>query len=96
MMRIDLLGTSFQIQSDEEPEYLETILDYYRERLREIEETVATRDPLKQSILAALVVTDELFRSRSRGAAPEEAGEIAEITHRLLQSIDHVLPDPES
>ncbi|SIQ88793.1 Cell division protein ZapA, inhibits GTPase activity of FtsZ [Alkalispirochaeta americana] len=94
MMRIDLLGTSFQIQSDEEPEYLEEILSYYRDRLQEIEETVATRDPLKKSILAALVVTDELFRSRSEGASSEDVGEIEEIAHRLLQSIDEILPEP--
>lgn len=96
MMRIELLGVSFQIQSDEDPAYIEEILGYYRERIAEIEQSVATGDPLKKAILAALLVTDELFRSRSGHQLPEHAavaGEMEEITRRLLQRIDTALDD---
>ena len=93
MMRIELLGTSFQIQSDEDPSYIEEILAYYRERIGEIESTVATTDPLKKAILAALLVTDELFRARSPESEAAVAGEIDVITRRLLERIDNALPD---
>ncbi len=95
MMRIDLLGTSFQVQSDEDPEYVEEILEYYRARIAEIEETVATGDPLKKAILAALLVTDELFRCRSGGAGTAVAGEMELITRRLLERLDDALTEPE-
>lgn len=91
MMRIDLLGVSFQIQSDEDPAYVEEILGYYRARIQEIEETVATGDPLKKAILAALLVTDELYRCRSGEASPPAVGEIEMITRRLLNQIDDAL-----
>jgi cell division protein ZapA len=102
MMRIELLGASFQIQSDESPEYIEQLLEHFRSRVDQIEETVATGDPLKKSILAALLVTDELFSERehrdasgSVRIAPEEASEIEEITTRIISSIDASLPSSE-
>ncbi len=99
-MRIELLGASFQIQSDESPEYIKRILAHYIERVDEIEATVATGDPLKKAILAALLVTDELFREREQGRspaslAPEDAAEIERITTRLIERIDSTLPDSE-
>lgn len=83
MMRIDILGTSFQIESDEEPAYLESILQYYRDRIAEIERSVATGDPLKKAVLAALLVTDELFQACGR-----EHQDVERITARLIQTID--------
>lgn len=85
MMRIELLGTSFQIQSDESPEYIERVLAYYTARVEEIERTVATSDPLKKAILAALLVTDELFARRD---TDKDAQEIEQITSRLLARLD--------
>jgi cell division protein ZapA len=85
MMRIELLGTSFQIQSDESPEYIERVLAYYTARVEEIERTVATSDPLKKAILAALLVTDELFARRDTDT---DAQEIEQITSRLLARLD--------
>lgn len=101
MMRIELLGTSFQIQSDESPEYVERILNHYTERVREIESSVATGDPLKKAILAALLVTDELYRERdenhtrprSTGIPPEQAAEIEKITVSLIEKIDSTFPE---
>lgn len=98
-MRIELLGASFQIQSDESPEYIEQLLEHFRSRVDQIEQTVATGDPLKKSILAALLVTDELFSERrhrdatgSVRIAPEEAHEIERITSRIISNIDATLP----
>ncbi len=89
MMRIEVLGTSFQIESDEDPVYVEKILQYYRDRVNEIERSVATGDPLKKAILAALLITDELFRSRNSGGPGGD--EIERITNRLIQTIDTTL-----
>lgn len=98
MTRIELLGTSFQIQSDESPEYLERLLRHFGDRVDEIERSVSTGDPLKKAILAALLVTDELFRAESGSPPrtdsfdPEEVEEIGSITDRLIHQIDQVLP----
>jgi cell division protein ZapA len=103
MMRIDLLGASFQIQSDESPEYIDRLLTHFRSRIEQIEQSVATADPLRKAILAALLVTDELFSERENGTpggsgeplSPADAAEIDAITSRLLLRIESTLPDVE-
>lgn len=101
-MRIDLLGASFQIQSDESPEYIDRLLTHFRSRIEQIEQTVATADPLRKAILAALLVTDELFNERDRKAhdsdlplSSADAEEIDAITSRLLLRLESTLPDGE-
>ena len=105
MTRIELLGASFQIQSDESPEYIERLLRHYRSRVIEIERSVTTGDPLKKAILAALLVTDELFRHQSgnddRGSeravlSLKEIEEIDTITDRIINQIDQALPGESS
>lgn len=100
MTRIELLGASFQVQSDESPEYLERLLRHYGSRIEEIERSVTTGDPLKKAILAALLITDELFRAESSSGTNdaadtvpiEEIEEIGSITDRIIDQIDRVLP----
>ena len=65
-MRIDLLGTSFTIQSDEDPAYIRNLVGYYRDKLTEVSQSVSTSDELKIAILGALTVVDELFKERHR------------------------------
>lgn len=89
-MRIELLGTSFTIETDEEPEYLERIVRYYKERVAEIESSVSTTDPLKKAILAAILSIDELFSLRDgRGDSPE----IERITEEVIRTLEESLEE---
>ncbi|MDR2588932.1 MAG: cell division protein ZapA [Spirochaetales bacterium] len=90
---MDVLGTSFTIHADEEPEYLNTLIEYYREKVEEIQSSsrAAASAPLKTAILAGIVVADELFKLRSSSsrteAGSDEAGRIAE---RLIRQLTEV------
>lgn len=97
-MRIDLLGTSFTIQSDEDPAYVRNLVGYYRDKLTEVRESVSTNDDLKIAILGALTVVDELFKERHRNqnsSSPVTSGEddLQIITQRLIETIDSALED---
>ena len=92
-MRIDLLGTSFTIETDESPEYLERIVAYYRERIREIESSVSTTDPLKKAILAAILSIDELFTVKEEQLPAGEAEEFSQIAERLIRTLDETLAE---
>lgn len=63
-MRIELLGTSFTVHTDEDPDRLRDIVDYYRTKVQEIQSSVSTDDELKVAILAGLLSVDELFKAR--------------------------------
>ncbi len=100
-MRIDLLGTSFTIQSDEDPAYMRNLVGYYRDKLTEVRESVSTNDELKIAILGALTIVDELFKERHRNQSvgdAEETGtqDLRVITQRLIDTIDSALDDDEA
>lgn len=98
-MKIELLGTSFTIQTDEDPAYLERVVDYYRKKVFEIQSGVRNADALKVAILSGMLAVDELFKERNRqnleSGSPSDS-EAEEITSRLLASLDRVLQDTES
>ena len=107
-MRIEVLGTSFTIQTDEDPEYVADIVDYYKTKVQEVRQSVRTGDSLKLAILSGLLAVDELFQQRAENAQDdtrdsakgegdaqkaEQAEEIARITDDLIQQLDESLED---
>ena len=94
-MRIELLGTSFTLQSDEDPDYLADLIDFYRTKIEEISRSVTTRDNLKLAILSALLVTDELFKERARSTKADESSgeEVTRIAEELIAKIDAAMPE---
>lgn len=95
-VQISLLGTSFLIQADEESEYLSRIVEYLSQKVQEIEQSVAIKDPLRIAILTGLLLADELFKERGRGrkaTSEEEAEEAERIALSLIEKIDKSLLD---
>lgn len=97
-LQIDLLGTSFSIKADEDTSYLEQILGYYKRIVNQIEAGGALSDPLKISILAGIMLSDELYKVKGRSlkfqAALENNSsdlEAERITKNLIEKIDRVL-----
>ena len=88
MFRINLLDTSFSVESDKTPEYVEKLVAHYQQQIQRIQRTTQPQDTLKTAILAALLVTDELFQERS---TRQQASEIHKITTRLISDIDEFL-----
>ena len=98
-MRIELLGTSFTIHTDEDPKRLRDIVDYYRTKVQEIQGSVSTSDPLKIAILAGLLSVDETFKARDASTAAasetpaEEADQIEAIADDLINTLDSSLEE---
>ena len=97
-LKIELLGTSFSIKADEDTSYLEQILGYYKRIVNQIEAGGALSDPLKISILAGIMLSDELYKAKGRSlkfqAALENNSsdlEAERITKNLIEKIDKVL-----
>ncbi len=93
--RINLLGTSFTITTDENPDYLDRILAYYTKKVEEIESAGSTKDPLRIAILAGFLVSDDLFRNSESGNIEEQRREeLSEsITRGIIDRIDSVLDE---
>jgi hypothetical protein len=99
-LRIDLLGASFTIQSDESAEHLANVSACLREKVDEVKARYSFATPLTLALLAALNIADELVKERA-GRSPRVAGpagehataprELEEIAAGLIEQIDGAL-----
>jgi len=97
IVHISMLGTSFSIKADENPAYMEEVVSYFRKKVAEIEGSVSVNDPLRTSILAGMIITDELFKARGqnqqtpgRSSAAEEADK---LTQKMIERLDSCLDE---
>jgi cell division protein ZapA len=86
-LKVDFLGTSFVIQSDESAEHLARLSGYVKSRVEEVRKRYPFAEPLTVAVLAALNIADEMFKLRE-GREPAETSEIVNVAERLISSID--------
>lgn len=93
LLNIDLLGSSFTIRSSEDPAYLEQVVWYLENKIRETQKKVSVTDPLKIAILSGFFLVDELLKERMKEGLPysitaQDADEIGKIAEDLIELID--------
>lgn len=96
-LQIDMLGTSFVIQSPAEEEYLKKLLKYYRQITDTIESEEGIKNPVQLGILAGITLVDELYRAKGENSKmkkqlnDEESSEAERLTIDMIEKIDRVL-----
>jgi cell division protein ZapA (FtsZ GTPase activity inhibitor) len=95
IVTIDLLGTSFTVQTDESLDYMESLLSRLRARIEALKSSTRVADPLKLSILLNITLLDELMRERSKSNEQDAGEEISRVAARLIADIDRSLEPPE-
>jgi len=88
VVKVELLGASFSVQTDETREYIETLLGELGRRIDFLRSSTRVEDPLRLSILANITILDELIRHRGQSGDTDEISRIAE---RLIGRIDRSL-----
>ncbi len=73
VVRVEILGDEYSIRSDATPEHTRAVAEHVDEAIRRVLHTGTVVETHKAAILAALQITDELFRSRAEGDATAEA-----------------------
>jgi cell division protein ZapA (FtsZ GTPase activity inhibitor) len=92
-LRIDILGTSFSISADEDPVYLENLLNRYRLVIENTQRLTGLEDPLKISIIAGFLLCDDLQKMAEQNPAIFESHEAEEITEKLISRLERALKD---
>jgi cell division protein ZapA len=64
-VKVNIFGSEYPIKSEADPEYVKRVAKYVDRKMREISDKVDIRSPSKVAILAALNITDELFREKA-------------------------------
>jgi cell division protein ZapA (FtsZ GTPase activity inhibitor) len=93
-LRIDLLGTSLSIAADEDPAYLESLLNRYRIVIENTKKSTGLQDPLKLALLTGYLLCDEIEKMKKQDARGEREGrEVEQLTMDLIARIDEVIPN---
>ncbi|HYI13451.1 MAG TPA: cell division protein ZapA [Thermoanaerobaculia bacterium] len=86
---VEIFGQSYNVRGDGDPDYLAELARFVDSRMREVAAQVATVDPMKIAILAALNIADEFsrFRRQRDTAAGIWIEKTEEISDRLSEVI---------
>jgi cell division protein ZapA (FtsZ GTPase activity inhibitor) len=88
-IELTLLGQTLTIRSEAAPDYLRRLAKYLEERVGQLKRS-GVNDPLTALSLAALDITDELFRSREDKKSDED--DVGARIGALVALLDKVAP----
>jgi cell division protein ZapA len=86
---VEIFGQTYNVRGDGDPVYLMELARFVDTRMREVAGQVATVDPMKIAILAALNIADEFSRYRKKredaeGIWIERTEEISERLSKVI------------
>jgi cell division protein ZapA (FtsZ GTPase activity inhibitor) len=87
-VELTILGQTLTVRTEASPEHLRALAAYLEERVAEVRRVV--RDPLAALTLAALDITDELFRAREGRARDED--DVSRRLGALVQMLEQLAP----
>jgi cell division protein ZapA len=86
---VEIFGQTYNVRGDGDPDYLVELARFVDSRMREVAAQVATVDPLKIAVLAALNIADEF--SRTRRQRSDAAGIWLERTEEISDRLSKVI-----
>ena len=91
---IEILGQKYPIRSEEAPDYVRQLASFVDRRAREIRGDAPGQDSVRVLALAALDITDELFRLRDeRKEQDVDQKDVSARLGALRQILDAVVPE---
>jgi cell division protein ZapA (FtsZ GTPase activity inhibitor) len=88
---ITVLGQKLTVRTEASPDYLRRLAAYLEERVSALTRS-GMKDPLAAMTLAALDITDELFRSRED--QNRQDGDVGQRIGALVEMLDRLAPGP--
>jgi len=86
---VEIYGQTYNVRGEGDPNYLAELARFVDSRMRDVAAQVATVDPAKIAILAALNIADEF--SRYRKERQEAAGIWIEKTEEITSRLNEVM-----
>jgi cell division protein ZapA len=69
---VQIFGEEYTLRTDADPEHTRAVAEYVDQAIRKVVQTGAVVETHKAAILAAMQITDELFRNRAADAQTAE------------------------
>jgi len=91
ILKVNIYGTEYPIKGTTDVEYIKKVAQYVDSKMREVNKNISIDSSLKVSILAALNITDELFKEKEKSTTSISASELDEKIKKLNQDLDECL-----
>ena len=88
-LKIDMLGTNFTIQANEDDEYLDKLLGYSKRITEDVKQIESIKTPLQVAILSGIMICDELYKEKQNKIALEN-GEIIESVNENDDTFEEI------
>lgn len=77
VIHVEIHGQRYAVRSDLPPQYVAELAAYLDEKMRAASRELTAAEPLRVAVIAALNISDELFRARA-----ESAGQATDVRTR--------------
>lgn len=90
-IEIEVFGHRFSLQGEGDEAYFHELAEYVDVQMRTLAKQTRTSTPTKLALLAAINVTDQLFRQQRQDSGESEMERRAQL---LVETIDEHLESP--
>ncbi|HEU5320636.1 MAG TPA: cell division protein ZapA [Methylomirabilota bacterium] len=90
-VELTVLGQTLALRTEASPEYVRSLAAHVEERVRALQ-AGGVRDSARALVLAALEITDELFRAREDRA--RDSTDVGARLGALIELLEQVAPPP--
>jgi cell division protein ZapA len=91
VVHVEIHGQRYAVRSDLDAQYIAELAGYLDEKMRSAARELASADPLRIAVIAALNITDELYRARADSRGLE--GHLHARAEAIERLVDAVLED---
>ena len=100
-VRVNICGTEYPIQAEEEAEYIQRIAAYVDERMREVPVSVTMQSLTSVAVLTAIRIADELHKEREQkqehaGSESMRDKRISDLIRRMDELLESSIPEQDS
>jgi cell division protein ZapA len=94
VVNVEIHGQRYAVRSELEPQYVGELASYVDDKMRQAARDLASADPLRVAVVAALNIADDLYNARVESSG--EKGQILARTADIERLIDSVLTEAKA
>jgi cell division protein ZapA len=92
VVNVEIHGQRYAVRSELEPQYVGELASYVDEKMRQAARELASADPLRVAVVAALNIADDLYNARAESSGSE--GRLLARAADIERLVDAVLTEP--
>ena len=85
-VKVNIFGEDYPIKGDTDASYIQEVAKYVDQKMKEVAERLSNKLPLRVAVLAAMNITDELFKERED--KEKKLLNVEERSQFLLEQLD--------